>query len=128
LAHYYKFAQIVAGRRLVVSADSFSFTGEVLPFDPQGVWPMVDDPSLEAFPVGTRARVLALTFAQTYQALLNGLHRAFEGKSTGLSEAIGMMYSLSVTARELVQTPSGLGDGSTAGPVFAWPGGTGGGA
>lgn len=128
LAHYYKFAQIVEGRRLVVDKGSFGYTGEVIPFDSRGVWPMVDDPDLETFPVGSRARVLALTFAQSYQALLNGLHRAFEGKSTGLSEAIGMMYSLSVTARELVQTPSGLGDGSTAGPVFGWPGGTGGGA
>src|SRR5262249_49421534 len=113
LAHFYKFSQIVEGKRIVIHADgSFSYTGEPIPFDPDGVWAMMDDPDLVLFPVGSRAQVLSMQFAQTYQSLLNALHTVFNGQPDQLNEAIGLMYSLSVLARQLMETPSGVKDGT----------------
>lgn len=121
LAHYYKFAEIVAGRRIVVGPDSYSFTGEVVPFDPESVWPMMDDPDVALLPPGSRARILSDQFASTYQALLNALNRTFNGDPDYLGQAIGLMYSLDLAAQQLMQTPSGLNDGTTAGPSFQLP-------
>ena len=118
--HYYRFREIVEGRRIVFSPDrkKFSYTGEPISFDPEDVWPIVDDPDLTCYPAGSRAAILAAQFAATYQALLRGLNRAFNGDPDYLQEALSLMFSLNVAARELVQTPSGRGDGTTAGPVF----------
>ena len=121
LAHYYKFAEIVAGRRIVVGPDSYSFTGEVIPFDKTSVWPMMDDPDAALLPPGSRARILSDQFAATYQALLNALNRTFNGDPDYLSQALGLMYSLNLAALQLMQTPSGLKDGTTAGPSFQLP-------
>jgi hypothetical protein len=73
LAHYYKFAEIVAGRRLVRADNGFKFAGAVIPFDLDGVWPMIDDPNLVLYPAGSRVSILAEQFAQSYQALLQAL-------------------------------------------------------
>jgi hypothetical protein len=121
LAHYYKFSEIVAGRRIVVSDGGYSYTGDHIPFDESGIWPMMDDPDSSLLPPGSRAYLLSEQFAHTYQALLNGLNRTFNGEPGYLGETIGIMYSLSVIARQLMQTPSGLNDGTTAGPSFALP-------
>jgi hypothetical protein len=121
LAHYYKFAEIIEGRRIVVGSNGFAYTGSHIPFDPDGVWPMMDDPDIADLPPGSRARILSQQFARTYQALLNGLHRTFNGEPQYLGQAIGMMYSLAVSAGELMQTPSGRNDGTTAGPSFQLP-------
>ncbi len=121
LAHYYKFAEIVAGRRLVASGDTFTYTGPTIPFDSDGIWPMMDDPNLVLYKRGSLAATLAEQFAWTYQALLKGLDRAFNGEPAYSSQIVGLMYSLSITARKLMQTPSGLSDGTTAGPSFQLP-------
>lgn len=121
LAHYYKFSEIVEGRRIVMEKDGFSYSGPPIPFDPDGVWPMVDDPDIALLPRGSRARILSEEFAHSYQALLNGLHRTFNGNPDNLSQSIGMMYSLATSARQLMQTPSGRDDGTTAGPTFQLP-------
>ncbi len=108
----------MAGRQLVRGKDTFSYTGAPIPFDPDGVWPMIDDPNVVVYPAGSRARLLSMQFAQGYQALLAGLNRTFNGDPDYLREAIGLMYSLDLSARELMQTPSGLKEGTTAGPGF----------
>jgi hypothetical protein len=56
LAHYYRFAEIVEGRRLITVGDGFAYEGEDIPFDPEGIYPMVDDPYASMWAPGTRAR------------------------------------------------------------------------
>jgi hypothetical protein len=73
------------------------------------------------FPKGSRARILSQQFAETYQALLNALGRTWNGEPNHLKQSLGLMYSLDLAARELMQTPSGLPDGTTAGPSFQLP-------
>ncbi|HVI47308.1 MAG TPA: ferritin-like protein [Chitinophaga sp.] len=121
LAHYYKFSEIVAGHRLVEHDGEFSYTGDVIPFDPAGVYPVVDDPQPMDYPKGSQADFYSNEFTRSYQALLNGLHETFNGNPDHLNEAIGSMYSIDVQARRLMQTPSGKNDGTTAGPTFQLP-------
>ncbi len=121
LAHYFKFSEIVQGRRLVRGRSGFSYDGEAIPFDPDGVYPMVDDPDIGRFAPDSRAYMLSVQFAESYQALLTGLHRTFNGEPGHLRQAIGAMFSLDLLARDLMQTPSGLADGTTAGPSFQLP-------
>jgi hypothetical protein len=121
LSHYYKFSEIVAGRRLVRRGDGFAYDGDVIPFDPAGVWPMMDNPDITKLVTGSRAAILANQFATTYQSLLAALHQCFNGDPGHLSEAVGIMFSLDLAARQLMATPSGLDDGTTAGPTFQVP-------
>jgi hypothetical protein len=79
---------------------------------------MLDDPNYVMYPAGSRARILSEQFASTYQTLLNSLNETFNGRPDQLGDAIGLMFSLSVAARNLMETPSGLNDGTTAGPSF----------
>ncbi|UTH75093.1 ferritin-like protein [Chromobacterium sp. IIBBL 290-4] len=121
LAHYYKFAQIVNGKRLVKTTQGYEYSGPEVPFDPQGVWPMQDDPMLSSFPPGSRARLLATQFNHSYHAMLNALHEAFNGEPTTLGQAVSLMRSLQLSVQQLVQTPSGRDDGLNAGPTFSRP-------
>ena len=114
----YKYAEIVAGRHLERFGDDFKYSGQPIPFDPDGVWPMIDDPNLVRYPAGSRAQTLAKQFAHSYQALLKALNRTFNGDPAYLSQAIGLMYELDLQARQLMQTPSGIKDGRNAGPSF----------
>ena len=120
LAHFYRFSEIAEGRSLVLHPEtrSFSYSGSRIPFDPDSVWPMMDDPDMVLYPQGSRALILAEQFSRAYQSLLKGLHRTFNGEPGYVREAIGLMYSVDLAARELMRTPSGLKDGSTAGPTF----------
>ena len=58
------FMQIKQGHRLVkVSdtgpvADQFAYTGDAVPFDPTGVYPVPDDPKAARYPVGSPQRAL----------------------------------------------------------------------
>ncbi|MBC9932762.1 ferritin-like domain-containing protein [Chitinophaga qingshengii] len=121
LSHYYKFAEIVAGARLRPDGTGFSYTGAKIPFDQDGVWPMQDNPQPLLYPDGSLAKLLSGQFAQAYQSLLKGLNRTFNGEPAFLTETIGSMYELSLLAKKLMETPSGLEDGTTAGPAFRLP-------
>ena len=121
LAHYYKFSEIVVGRQLEKVDGKYQYTGTPIPFDPEGVWPMIDDPNMVFYPAGSRALILAQQFAQSYHALLQALNRTFNGDPGYLKQSIGLMYSLDLQARQLVQTPSGVKEGTTAGPAFQLP-------
>ncbi|HSH02584.1 MAG TPA: ferritin-like protein [Anaerolineae bacterium] len=121
LSHYYKFAEIVHGRRIVIKKKGFKYSGEQIPFDSDGVYPMMDDPDMAKLPVDSQAYKLSTQFNEAYLALLNGLHETFNGEPERLTDALGLMYTLDLLARRLMVTPSGRGDGTTAGPSFQWP-------
>ncbi|HEY3568237.1 MAG TPA: ferritin-like protein [Thermoanaerobaculia bacterium] len=121
LSHYYKFAEIVNGHQIVIAPGGFAYIGPAVPFDPDGVFPMMDDPDTVALPAGSRARILSRQFNQTYQALLNALHLTFNGDPDHFGATEGLMYSLELQAQQLMQTPSGRNDGTTAGPSFELP-------
>ena len=118
VAHYFRFKEIVEGHRLVRTADgSWTFTGPEVPFDPAGVWPVVDDPELADIESPAAQRQAAL-FDQAYAGLLRSLHAMMNGDPKALASAVGLMFGLEVLAHKLVQEPIAPGSDTTAGPLF----------
>jgi hypothetical protein len=121
-AHYYRFAELVHGRRLVADPsvpEGFSYTGALVPFDPDGVWPMPPDPRLEAFPPGSRSRFVAERFTDCYTRLLQALQLTFDGTPGSLRPALGLMFELRLLAQDVLATPDA--DGRPTGLCFRSP-------
>ena len=122
LAHFYKFEEIVCGRRLVYDrlSNRHSFIGEPVEFDPKGVWPMRDNPSKEGLTPGTRAYTVARAFHTQYRNLLQQLQSVFNGDSGGILDTLPIMESLTVYGKRLaaLKTDPDLCDSETVGPVW----------
>ncbi|HEY2194682.1 MAG TPA: ferritin-like protein [Actinomycetospora sp.] len=114
LAHYYQFAEIFYGQRLVPNADGvFEFTGPALPF-PQ-VLPMAEVPAA-GYPESA-------DFDKAYTAVLTDLQQAWETGDQPVngqkpsSRAVRAMFSLEPLALALMTTPRTDGPGNL-GPAF----------
>jgi hypothetical protein len=108
LAHYYRFAEIRNGRRLVLdptAPEGYSYTGDPVVFTPSGVHPMITDPKMAFYPPGTAAGRLAAQFNRTYRHLLVALQKTFTGRPSALNAAMGVMYELRLVAIAMTQTP-----------------------
>jgi hypothetical protein len=120
-AHYYKFGEIAAGKRIVPKpGGGYAYAGAPIPFDPAGVYPMKPNPKLADFAPDSQARDRAVEFGLAYSSLLNALHTAFNGQPDRINVAIGLMYELKMIAVSLMQTPIGDGSSLTAGPTFEY--------
>jgi hypothetical protein len=123
LGHYYRFQQIVKGRRLIRNkAGKWVFEGAPIRFDRDGVYPMVDDPDAYQFAVGSVARREAELSNEMYTNLLTSLNLVFNGHPEGLSDTVGLMFSLEVQAKKLFDLPSAPGASTVVGPAFQSPG------
>ena len=121
LAHFYKFEEIVCGKFLVmVNATHYSYAGENIPFQPEGVWPMRKNPSKNGITRGTRAYFETRAFHQVYRNLLRKLQEAFSGEPDKISDAIAVMEALQVYAKQVMALRLDPDDprSETVGPVF----------
>jgi hypothetical protein len=126
VAHYYRFAEIVHGRRLVRNPDAgpatppdqrFVYAGPPVAVDEQAVVSIAVNPAA-AYPPGSAARRACAAFNYTYTTLLKSLHATFNGTPGELTPAIGLMSSLRQQARSML---SGAATGGTpVGPSFEW--------
>jgi hypothetical protein len=101
LAHYYRFAEIRHGRRLVPdpsAEEGFSYTGDPVVFTPSGVHPMITDPTPAFYPPGTKAGQLTERFGRSFRHLLVALQKTFTGQPAALNAAMGVMYELRLAA------------------------------
>jgi hypothetical protein len=122
LAHYYRFAEIFFGKRLIEkpsAPNGFAYAGAPIPFDPAGVWNIVSNAKASQFPAGSRARLLADQFNVSYSHLLNALHTTFNGTPAALDRAMGLMYAIEVTAGKLIATRDDV-TGLQAAPPFEY--------
>ena len=126
LAHYYRFAEIHHGRRLVENPhappdappdERYAYVGPPIPFDPARVRPLVTNPTTAGYAEGTAARYACTTFNYTYTSLLKSLHATFNGRPGNLDAAIGLMESLKQQAVEMGTIR--VGD-RRAGPSFEY--------
>jgi hypothetical protein len=123
LGHYHRFEEIVRGRRLAKDRSGrWGFTGPEIPFDPDGVHPVVDDADTYRLRAGSAARRESELFDSSYTALLAGLQRVFNGHPDELDDAVGLMYQAQVQARKLYGIPSAEGAATVLGPAFQSPG------
>lgn len=127
LAHYYRFEQIVKGRRLAKDAAAdhgFSFTGAPVVLDERNVWNMQPnfdpDELLEKGLQNSRAYRLSTQFAYSYTLLLNSLHKTFNGEPDAVDAAMGQMYELRLLAQEVLSTPLPDGSGFATGLPFRY--------
>jgi hypothetical protein len=120
LAHFYKFGEIAAGKKLIRTPGGFAYGGDPIPFDPSGVWPLRPNCKIDDFPAGTQARTRVTQFAYNYANLLNTLHHAFNGDPSRLDRAIGLMYDLRVLSAALMQTADPTKPGFNVGPSFEY--------
>jgi rubrerythrin len=102
LAHYYRFAEIFHGHRLVPvpgvppeapPEEHYAYDGPPIPFDAAGVRSLVLNPRTASYAEGTQARYANDTFNYTYTSLLKSLHQTFNGRPETLTSAIGLMES-----------------------------------
>jgi hypothetical protein len=119
-AHYYRFEEISKGLTLSPSStpNGYAFGPPALPYDPNGVWPTVQDPTSKLYPAGTPMRVQSDLFNQTYSNLLRALQQTFDGFPDQLEAAIGLMFDLKIQAQKLMSMP--LDSTSNASPCFEW--------
>lgn len=121
-AHYYRFGEIFYGSKLIRTGDgTFAYGGDPIAFVADGVFPMKPNPTADQFAPDTFGRLLSDNFTSGYIALLNALHRAFNGEPQHIAAAMGLMYQLRFLAQRLMSTPLEAGALPTAGPVYAAP-------
>jgi len=124
LAHYYRFAEIYVGRKLVRDYDpppgapKFHYVGHAIPFNPSGVWPVVSDPSAFLYRRCPLLADLNRSFNGTYTRLLQTLQRVFNGEPDWLSVGFTVMGSLEKQARAMMAME--IVPGLNAGPTFEY--------
>jgi hypothetical protein len=121
VAHYYRFEEIA--KQMTLNPDQavpvgYSFGPPPIPFDPNGVWPTVDNPTSATYPAGSQARMRSDLFNHSYSDLLEALHATFNGAPDTLGKAIGLMNDVKLQAIALMQIP--VGNGQTASPCFEY--------
>jgi hypothetical protein len=125
LAHYYQFAEIVNGRKLIPNPEATPSTppsqrhiyGGAPITIATGILPLIDNPRSASYAIGTPERAKSDEFNRAYTRMLALLQTAFDGTPSDLQPAIDMMRDdLRPLARELVTLP--LGNGRNAGPTF----------
>jgi Ferritin-like len=126
-AHYYRFAEIVNGKRLIPNPDAtpdsppderYIYGGAPVNFDSSKVQPLATNPALTPSPVGSSAQIANDAFNATYTNLLRSLHQIFNGQPSLLRSAIGTMESLKEQAYTL--TSFQLDPKTFAGPTFQY--------
>lgn len=127
LSHYFRFSEIAKGRRLVNTAQGFEYKGERIILDEEGIYNMRDDPTIHALPEGSQERERSESFSRKYQAMLNGLQKTFSGDPTYLTQAVALMYQITMSAKPLMEMPNvnadgtATADGTTIGISFQMP-------
>lgn len=106
-AHYYRFEEIVRGRRLVKNPQAengYSYTGEELLFDPTGVWDFPDNSKAANYAAGTAERGKVDAFNRTYSDLLRSLQLTFDGNPQQIEQALFLMGRVRRIAADVVAT------------------------
>ena len=122
LAHYYRFQEIVCGRKLKKVDDKhYAYKGDRISFDPRGIWPMRPHPSKKGITKGTNCYTAAKSFHEIFRALLRELQTTFSGNPSGIINTVELMESLLVhikrTMRVKFDDDDDVND-ETCGPVW----------
>ncbi|MBP2300807.1 ferritin-like domain-containing protein [Azospirillum picis] len=120
MAHYYTYYEIYKGRSITRKDDGWYFTDPAIPFDPNGVANIIDDPKQSDYADGSAAAIQSQAFNTYYSNLLKALHASFNGQPDRINEAIGLMFDLKIQAKLLMNTPMPDGSGKFAAPTWQY--------
>ena len=121
LAHYYRFAEIYHGRRLVkdpLAALGWSYSGEPIPLNEEGIYNLLENAKADNYSSDSVARRYADQTNYTYTSLLNNLHQTFNGHPELIDQAMGMMYEFRLSVQKMVTIK--LENGLYAAPPFQY--------
>lgn len=121
-AHYYRFQQIVVGKRLERDPETggFVFGGAPVRIDERNVWNMQANGDPDTLPENSRARRASIQFAYGYTGLLNALHRTFNGEPEAIRGAMGLMFQLRLAAQDVLSIPLPDQPDVATGLCFRW--------
>lgn len=125
-AHFYRLTQIREGRRLTISASSepdapgYDFSGDEVPFNPDGVFAVPDDPSARGYASNPDAHRVNEDFNHTYSELLVTIDQLVNGHNDDptFGAALDLMRSLEHQARAM--TSGAAVAGLHLGPSFEY--------
>lgn len=126
-AHYYRFAEIANGHRLIPNPQAgpetppdqrYIYNGDPVPLDSAGIFAVPTNPTTATYADGSSARRACVTFNYTYTNLLKCLHTILNGKPAEFQAALGIMMSLKQQAVDMMTgtTTAGI----PTGPTFEW--------
>jgi hypothetical protein len=118
LGHFYRFEEILCEAFLVKNETHYSYSGERIRLQQEGVWPMRNNPSKNGIRRGTRAYYETRAFHQVYRSLLGKLQETFSGQPEKIRDAVALMESLQVHAKRVMSTKLDPASTETVGPVF----------
>lgn len=109
LAHYYRFGEICNKKRFVPdpsAPEGFSYSGDPVDLDesPHGIYPMIDNATINHYSDNAASQRLATRFSATYRHLLTCLQNTFSGSPDGLKAAFGLMYEMRIAALAMLET------------------------
>ena len=121
---YYRLEEIVCEHHLEqMDEHHYAYSGAHIPFDPLGVWPMREEPTLSDIEPRSNCYIEAKTFHFAYCALLRKLQRVFSGHPEEVADAVQLMEALQVHGKKLMQIrfrPNDPLDNHTCGPVWEY--------
>ena len=123
LAHYYRFAELYYGRRLIKDKDApggYSYSGAKFPFEVDGLWRLVPNMKTKNLPPDSEQRRQADQFNYVYRKLLLTLHQAFNGEPHKFDATFGLMYDIKLVGERLVSMPFPNKVGLNCGPPFEY--------
>ena len=122
IAHYYRFQEIVCGRKLKKVDDKhYAYIGDRIVFDPHGVWPMRQRPGKRGIVKGTNCYTEAKSFHKIFRALLRELQNTFNGEPNSIINTVELMESLLVHTKRTMRVKFDEDDDvddETCGPVW----------
>ena len=110
LAHYYRFGEILHGKKLIEVDGQWEYAGDAIAFP--DCYPVRQVPA-DGYPGGPGMQ----TFDQTYKLLIGQLQTAWTGQPASLGDAVGTMFTLTSNAQDIVTQPLPGGSGNY-GPDF----------
>jgi len=115
--HFYRFEEIVCQRRLIQTEEGgYAYAGAPITYDPEGVYPMRDNPGGDTIVPDSDCYTEAKAFHRTYRSFLRVLQETFNGEPNKIHQSIELMEALQVHAKKCMWTP--YGEANTCGPVW----------
>ena len=118
-AHFYRFDEVIKGRRYRQGDQPFEPTGDLLKVDYAAAYPMKPNPKEEDYADHPEIFARMRRFNVTFTRLLLILQEVYTGHPDRFNEAVAVMYELKYLGQELMQTPvPGDAEGRTVGTPF----------
>ena len=105
-AHYYRFAEIFHGRKLITGSqfpDGYAYAGEPIPYTPADVYNIPDDAKAASYAPGSTARKGIDAFNRTYCDMLRTLQVAFSTDPKAIQDGLASMGKVRRVGATVIQ-------------------------